>query len=224
MARVWSIVVAGGSGSRFGAMKQFTSLGGRPVVEWAVEACHSVSTGVVLVVPAELWKTPKQSAYGADAVVIGGASRAESVRRGLEAVPTDVEVIIVHDAARPLAPPALFAAVLEALHDEEVVGAVPGVPVSDTIKVVDGHMNVTSTLDRTSLVAAQTPQAFRADALRAAHARAANGTDVATDDAMLVEAEGGLVRVVPGHPGNLKITTPDDLDTAERLLAAAKDA
>lgn len=224
MARVWSIVVAGGSGSRFGERKQFTSLGGRAVVEWAVEACRPVSAGVVLVVPADLLNTPNQSAYGADAVVIGGATRADSVRCGLEAVPTEAEVIVVHDAARPLAPPALFAAVLEAIHEEGVVGAVPGVPVSDTIKVVDGHMNVTNTLDRASLVAVQTPQAFRADALRAAHARVANGADVATDDAMLVEAEGGLVRVVPGHPGNLKITTPDDLEIAERLLAAAKDA
>ena len=222
MARVWSIVVAGGSGRRFGEQKQFSSLGGRPVLSWAVDACKAASDGVVVVVPAAA--QPVDSP-GADAVVTGGTTRAESVRCGLEAVPAGADVIVVHDAARPLAPQSLFAAVLDALHEEGVVGAVPGLAPSDTIKVVDHHMNVTNTLDRDSLVAVQTPQAFRADVLRAAHATAAKSPGAeATDDAMLVEAEGGRVRVVPGHAGNLKITTPADLATAERLLAAAKDA
>jgi 2-C-methyl-D-erythritol 4-phosphate cytidylyltransferase len=219
VARVWSIVVAGGSGRRFGEQKQFSSLGGRPVLSWAVDACRALSDGVVLVVPAGAHADHSS----ADTVVAGGATRADSVRCGLEAVPPDAEVIVVHDAARPLAPPTLFAAVLEALQEEGVVGAVPGLAPSDTIKVVDDNMNVTNTLDRTLLVSVQTPQAFRAAALREAHARAQNSPDtVATDDAMLVEAAGGRVRVVPGHPGNLKITTPDDLATAERLLAAAR--
>jgi 2-C-methyl-D-erythritol 4-phosphate cytidylyltransferase len=222
VAKVWSIVVAGGSGRRFGEQKQFSSLAGRPVLSWAIDACRVISDGVVLVVPADA--TPADQS-DADSVVSGGASRTESVRCGLEAVPLEAEVIVVHDAARPLAPPALFVAVLEALQEEGIAGVVPGLAPSDTIKVVDGHMNVTHTLDRNSLVAVQTPQAFRADMLRAAHARAAHNPDtVATDDAMLVEAEGGLVRVVPGDPGNLKITTPDDLATAERLLAAAREA
>ena len=221
MARVWSIVVAGGSGRRFGEQKQFSSLGGRPVLSWAVDACRDLSDGVVLVVPAGA----QADHSGAHTVVAGGATRADSVRCGLEAVPPDADVIVVHDAARPLAPPALFAAVLEALEEDGVVGAVPGLAPSDTIKVVDRDMNVTNTLDRTSLVSVQTPQAFRAAALRQAHARAQNSPDtVATDDAMLVEASGGRVRVVPGHPGNLKITTPDDLATAERLLAAAQES
>jgi 2-C-methyl-D-erythritol 4-phosphate cytidylyltransferase len=216
---VWSIVVAGGSGRRFGEQKQFSSLGGRPVLSWAVDACRALSDGVVLVVPAGAHADHS----GAHAVVAGGATRADSVRCGLEAVPPDADVIVVHDAARPLAPPTLFAAVLEALQEEGVVGAVPGLAPSDTIKVVDDNMNVTNTLDRTSLVSVQTPQAFRAAALREAHARAQSSPDtVATDDAMLVEAAGGCVRVVPGHPGNLKITTPDDLATAERLLAATR--
>jgi 2-C-methyl-D-erythritol 4-phosphate cytidylyltransferase len=221
VARVWSIVVAGGSGRRFGEQKQFSALGGRPVLSWAVDACRAVSDGVVLVVPAD---TEPADLSGVDAVVTGGRTRADSVRSGLEAVPAGAEVIVVHDAARPLAPPALFDAVLEALDEDGVVGAVPGLAPSDTIKLVDPSMNVTSTLDRTSLVAVQTPQAFRADALRAAHARAKGDADaVATDDAMLIEASGGRVRVVPGHPGNLKITTPDDLVTAERLLTAAQE-
>jgi 2-C-methyl-D-erythritol 4-phosphate cytidylyltransferase len=222
---VWSIVVAGGSGRRFGEQKQFATLGGRPVLEWAIEACRPVSAGVVLVIPAESAETPGQGTHAADVVVVGGATRADSVRCGLEAVPPDADVIVVHDAARPLAPPTLFVDVLDALHDESVVGAVPGLAPNDTIKVVDRDMNVTNTLDRTSLVSVQTPQAFRAAALRQAHARAQGSPDtVATDDAMLVEASGGRVRVVPGDPGNFKITTPDDLATAERLLAAAQES
>ncbi len=221
MARVWSIVVAGGSGRRFGEQKQFSSLGGRTVLSWAVDACKAATDGVVVVVPAD---AQPAGPSGADAVVTGGTTRAESVRCGLEAVPAEADVIVVHDAARPLAPPSLFAAVLEALHEEGVAGAVPGLAPGDTIKVVDDHMNVTNTLDRGSLVAVQTPQAFRAHVLRAAHARAANSPAAeATDDAMLVEAEGGRVRVVHGQPGNIKITTPSDLATAERLLAAAKE-
>jgi 2-C-methyl-D-erythritol 4-phosphate cytidylyltransferase len=167
----------------------------------------------VLVVPAA---PGGHETHGADAVVTGGATRAESVRSGLAAVPADAEVIVVHDAARPLASPALFAAVIDAV-DGGADGAVPGLPPSDTIKAVDESGLVTDTLDRATLVAVQTPQAFRAAALRRAHQNAPSG---ATDDAMLVEAQGGSVRVVPGEPGNLKITEPDDLGAAERLLAA----
>ena len=218
---MWSIVVAGGSGRRFGRLKQFSTLGGRPVLEWAVAACRPRSAGVVLVVPAPLDDDdPNASdpdAHGADVVVAGGATRADSVRCGLAAVPGEADVIVVHDAARPLASPALFDAVIGAVADGGADGAVPGVPPSDTIKVVDESGQVTSTLDRTTLVAVQTPQAFRAAALRGAHQHAPEG---ATDDAMLVEALGGTVRVVPGEAGNLKITEPDDLQAAERLLAA----
>ena len=124
---------------------------------------------------------------------------------------------MVHDAARPLAPPDLFDAVIAAVTDGGADGAVPGIPPSDTIKAVDAAGNVTSTLNRTELVAVQTPQAFRAGVLRRAHDAA--GPD-ATDDAVLVEALGATVRVVPGDPGNLKITAPDDLGAAERLLAS----
>jgi 2-C-methyl-D-erythritol 4-phosphate cytidylyltransferase len=223
VARVWSIVVAGGSGRRFGEQKQFSSLGGRPVVSWSLDVCRAHSEGVVLVVPEGADPTDR---FDADAIVTGSTTRAGSVRCGLEAVPDEADVIVVHDAARPLASPALFAAVLGALHDDDVVGAVPGLAPSDTIKVVDSSMNVTDTLERTSLVAVQTPQAFRAVVLRAAHARGETPSDeaAATDDAMLVEAAGGRVRVVPGDPGNIKITTPDDLATAERLLSAKQGA
>ena len=218
MAQVWAVVVAGGSGQRFGQLKQFAMLAGRPVAEWAVDACRPTSTGVVLVVPPG---RKDDTDHGADVVVEGGATRAESVRRGLAAVPQEAEVIVVHDAARPLASNVLFRTVIAAIIDGGADAAVPGLPVSDTIKKVDSPLDgadgiptVTATLDRSSLVAVQTPQAFGADLLRRAHA----GGSEATDDAALVEALGATVRVVPGDPRNLKITTPADLRTAEHLL------
>jgi 2-C-methyl-D-erythritol 4-phosphate cytidylyltransferase len=218
VAPVWSIVVAGGSGRRFGRLKQFSDLAGRPVLEWAVQACRPCSAGVVLVLPDPATQgTDVLDPHGADLVVPGGGTRADSVRCGLTAVPDDAEVILVHDAARPLASPDLFAAVIAAVTDGGADGAVPGVPPSDTIKTVDESGRVTGTLDRASLVAVQTPQAFRAGVLRRAHEVAP--VSGATDDAMLVESMGGTVRVVPGEPGNLKITDPDDLAAAERLLA-----
>lgn len=215
MATVWSIVVAGGTGSRFGAPKQYAQIGGRPVLEWAVDACRPGSAGVVLVLPAD---GSDDDAHGADATVRGGSTRSESVRCGLAAVPDDADVIVVHDAARPLASRALFESVVNALDEPDADGAVPGLRPSDTIKAVDADGRVTSTLDRAGLVAVQTPQAFRAAALRRAHRQGA--VDAATDDAMLVEALGGTVLVVPGEAGNLKITAPDDLAAAERLLTA----
>jgi len=218
VAQVWSVVVAGGSGHRFGTLKQFALLAERPVVEWAVAACRASSSGVVLVLPPGAAPGPgdrdRDRDYGADVVVAGGATRTESVRHGVAAVPETAEVIVVHDAARPLASEALFRAVIAAVTTGGAGGAVPGLPLSDTIKVVDGSQRVTATLDRAALVAVQTPQAFDASLLRRAHA---NGTE-ATDDAALVEALGATVRVVPGDARNLKITTPADLGTAEHLL------
>jgi 2-C-methyl-D-erythritol 4-phosphate cytidylyltransferase len=214
--KVWSIVVAGGSGSRFGEPKQFVELGGRPVLEWAVDACRPGSTGVILVVP-DADAAGRIGTHGADEVVAGGATRDASVRRALDSVPADAQIIVVHDAARPLATPALFGAVVEALADPLVDGAVPGSSPGDTIKVVDADGAVTATLDRATLRAVQTPQAFRAGILRRAHRRGVPG---ATDDAMMVEALGGRVRVLPGEADNLKITVPGDLQAAARILAA----
>ena len=147
-----------------------------------------------------------------DALVDGGSSRAESVRAGLKAVPRGAEIVVVHDAARPLASAALFDAVVDAVV-AGADGAVPGLAVTDTLKRVD-DVRVTATVDRMGLVAVQTPQAFRADILRSAHLA---GTD-ATDDAALVEALGGSVVVVPGDPRNLKVTGPADLMIAAALL------
>jgi 2-C-methyl-D-erythritol 4-phosphate cytidylyltransferase len=212
-------VVAGGSGRRFGGPKQFLTLAGRPVAAWSVAAARPVSDGIVLVVPddvpmAALGDDGESGAMGADQVVVGGATRADSVRAGLAAVPVDAEVIVVHDAARPLADPAVFAAVVEAVRAEGVDGAIPVLSVTDTLKrTVDG--TVRSTVDRDGLVTVQTPQAFAATALRAAHQGAAE----ATDDAGLLELLGATVRTVPGDPRNVKVTRPEDLEMAEALLS-----
>ncbi len=208
---VWAVVVAAGSGTRFGRPKQFSLLAGRPVAEWSVAACRPVAGGVVLVVPDGYLGRD----HGADVVVTGGPTRSASVRSGLAAVPSDAEAVVVHDAARPLAGPSLFLAVLGALDDPSVGGAVCALPVTDTLKRVDASLaTVAGSVDRDGLVAVQTPQAFRADLLRRAHA---DGGD-ATDDAGLVEDLGATVRVVPGDPRNIKLTTPADLAIAEHLL------
>jgi 2-C-methyl-D-erythritol 4-phosphate cytidylyltransferase len=210
------VVVAGGKGSRFGAPKQFARLAGRSLLAWSLDAARAVADGVVAVVPAEanaevlgdaldeLSATP-----GADpvAVVVGGPTRAASVRAGLAAVPADAEVVVVHDGARPLASSMLFRSVVDAVVQHGWDAAVPALPVSDTLKhVVDGVVGATQ--DRSGLVAVQTPQAFRASLLRQAHASGGE----ATDDAALVEACGATVRVVQGDPRNLKVTTRADLE------------
>ena len=207
---MWAIVVAGGSGQRFGELKQFALLAGRPVAQWSVEACRPAASGVVLVVPSGSG-VGDHSECGADRVVPGGASRSASVRCGLAAVPDEADVIVVHDAARPLATAALFEAVVAAATDHGA--AICAMPVSDTIKRVDGGL-VIDTLDRDQLVAVQTPQAFDAALLRRAHASGAE----ATDDATLVELLGASVSVVPGDAHNVKITTPADLRAAEQFL------
>ncbi|HMK97667.1 MAG TPA: IspD/TarI family cytidylyltransferase [Acidimicrobiales bacterium] len=210
---VWAVIVAAGSGSRFGAYKQFASLRGHEVVEWSLRTAGHVCDGTVLVVPAEL----RQQYLGrASRVVGGGQTRPASVRAGIEAVPAEVAIVAVHDAARPLASVALWEAVIAAVR-QGAEAAVPCLPVTDTIKQrrIDGGL---VTLERDGLVAAQTPQAFLATALRAAHA---GGSD-ATDDAALVEAKGGRVVEVLGEVNNLKITSHVDLMLAEALLEQAR--
>jgi 2-C-methyl-D-erythritol 4-phosphate cytidylyltransferase len=207
MGSVWAIVVAAGSGSRFGAPKQFEPLGGRRVLDWSLDAARTVSEGVVLVLPSADMAAGEPAV---DAVAAGGDSRSASVRAGLALVPADAEVVVVHDGARPLAGPDLFAAVVAAVR-AGADAAVPGVPLADTLRWRSGGV-----ADRDGLVAVQTPQAFRAAALRRAH----RDEPEATDDASLVEAAGGKVVVVDGSPLNLKITNPSDLIVAEALLRA----
>ena len=208
MGGVWAIVLAGGSGSRFGSLKQFEPLGDRRVLDWSVAAARAACDGTVVVVPAGL-------EGGEDGAVTGGPSRSGSVRAGLAAVPLDAEVVVVHDAARPLAGADLYARVVAAVRAGGDA-AIPVLVVSDTIKRVAGTL-VVETLDRSALVAVQTPQAFRADVLRQAHATGAE----ATDDAALVEAIGGKVVTVEGDRRNLKLTTRHDVAVALALLRTA---
>ncbi len=203
---VWCIVVAGGSGRRFGAAKQWADLAGARVVDRSVAVAASACDGVVVVVPAA--DVAAISVPGAAAVVAGGASRSASVRSGLAAIPDDVGIVLVHDAARPLASHELFERVVDAVRAGADV-AIPVVEVSDTIRHVDGGV-----VDRDELRAVQTPQGFAATALRAVHVDEPD----ATDDAGLVEAAGGSVVLVDGEATNLKLTQPHDLAVAAALL------
>ncbi len=183
---------------------------------WSVQAARSVADGVVLVVPANL-DDGVDPAAGLDVerIVVGGDTRAASVRAGLAAVPEDADVIVVHDAARPLATGSLFEAVIGAVREGGAQGAIPVLAVGDTLKRLSGDV-VSSTVDREGLVTVQTPQAFDAQTLRAAHR--AGGE--ATDDAGLLERLGAPVGTVAGDIRNVKITRPEDLALAELLLSA----
>jgi len=200
--------VGGGSGRRYGQPKQYAQLDDERVIDRSRRIAAAVSDGVVLVVPAA--DVERESG------VAGGDTRSASVRAGLSAVPDDALIICIHDAARPLASVRLYRSVIEAVQ-AGADAAIPGISVDDTIKVVDPSGRVIETPDRSTLFAVQTPQAFRASALRAAHA----GGDEATDDASLVEADGGIVVVVAGEANNRKITHPDDLDWARSVVIAA---
>jgi 2-C-methyl-D-erythritol 4-phosphate cytidylyltransferase len=180
------------------------------VIDRSVAIARASSDGVVVVVP------PGDAER--EGGVAGGGTRAESVRAGLAAVPAEATIVCVHDAARPFASPDVFAAVIAAVRGG-ADGAVPALPVTDTVKVVDGGV-IVATPDRASLVTVQTPQAFRATVLRRAHA-GAGFSRTATDDAALVEADGGRVVVVPGDPVNRKITHADDLEWAQRVAGAS---
>jgi 2-C-methyl-D-erythritol 4-phosphate cytidylyltransferase len=209
---VAAVVVAAGRGTRFGGEKQFLFIDGDTVAARSVSRAREVSDLVVLVVPEGYSGTGE----GADVVVTGGDPRAASVRNGL-AHCGDADIIIVHDAARPNASGDLFRAIVRTI-EEGADAVAPGLPVADTVKRVtlDGTKTVVAeTLNREDLVAVQTPQGFRRDVLERAHAT----SDVATDDAGLVEAIGGLVVVIPGEATNLKITHPSDLD---RLIEGSR--
>lgn len=219
------VVVAAGSGSRLGAdrPKAFVELAGVSLLEHALRGVVGAGVDeVVVVVPAGLVAQAEEvtrpfgGAGGpAMTVVTGGAERTDSVAAGLSALSDRVTVVLVHDAARCLTPAAVFERVLGAL-ERGAPGAIPGVPVVDTIKTVDPDGLITGTPSRDALRAVQTPQGFRRDVLEQAHASGV----AATDDAALVEALGHPVLVVEGDHRSLKITTPEDLAHAERLLRA----
>lgn len=201
--RTWGIVVAGGTGDRFGGPKHAVELLGTALWRRAADVLDATCDGVTVVgdVPGG---------------VPGGRRRRDSVAAGLAHVPEDVARVLVHDAARPLASVDLARRVLERLALGGVDGVIPVVPVRDTLKEVDGR-TVVATVDRARLVAVQTPQAFRRVVLAEAHATSAED---ATDDAQLLERIGARVVTVEGDPRNLKVTYPEDLDVARALLEA----
>ncbi len=205
------LLVAAGRGERLGAPgpKALAMVAGRPLVEWSLEALRAAPSvrSVVVAVP------PGVEVPGG---VAGGASRSESVRNALAACDGGEDVVVVHDAARPLLDVALVEACVAALEGFDAV--VAAVPVTDTVKEAGPDRVVRRTLDRAALWAVQTPQVFRRAALEGALAQPAAVLAAATDDAGLVEALGGRVGVVPAPRENLKVTTPLDLRVAELLL------
>ena len=213
-----AIVVAAGSGSRAGGDKQWRPLGGKPVVRRSVEALlHAGAEEVVVVVAADGFGRAAEALAGLSnwRAVAGGAERADSVRAGLEALTGAADrAVLVHDAARPLLSAEVIRRLLESLPGAD--GAIAALPVSDTLK--RGSDRIDATVDRGGLWLAQTPQAFRTDRLRAAYAAWPEGA-AATDDAAVVEHDGGTVRLVQGDPRLMKLTYPEDFAMAEALIA-----
>jgi 2-C-methyl-D-erythritol 4-phosphate cytidylyltransferase len=212
-----ALIVAAGSGERLGAgrPKALVELGGRPLLAWSIEALAAAPSvrRIVVAMPAGV-----QAPAGVHAVT-GGSVRSESVRRAF-AQAGECELVLVHDAARPLLTSALAEAVIAALRDApNAQGAIAAAPVTDTIKRADSQGAVVETLSRSELWSVQTPQVFRAQALRAALEVPVEELAGATDDAALIERAGGRVIVVPSDSSNLKVTTATDLHLAELLLA-----
>jgi 2-C-methyl-D-erythritol 4-phosphate cytidylyltransferase len=211
---VAGIVPAAGRGERLGGgvPKALRELGGRPLLAWAVDALLPVCDVVVVAGPPDSLAAVR-AVVPAATVVPGGAQRSDSVRACLAALPPEVRFVLVHDAARPLAPTSLAVEVLAALRNG-VDAVVPVLPVADTVKSVDDEGWVTGTPDRISLRIVQTPQGFARDVLERAH----SGGEDATDDAGLVERLGIKVFTVPGDPAAAKVTVAADLTTLGRTL------
>lgn len=219
------VIVAAGSGSRLGAAvpKAFVLVGGRPLLWYAVRsalACHPAA--IVVAAPGThvaeagaIVDAPGRQAGIPVRVVAGGAERGDSVLAGINSLPPQCQVVLVHDAARAFAPPEVFERVAAAV-TTALPAVVPVLPVVDTVKVVDERGVVVRTAERESLRIVQTPQGFRRDVLLEAHRR--HGS-LASDDAALVELLGRRVGTVPGDPAAVKVTTPEDLEHVERLVA-----
>lgn len=215
-----AIVLGAGAGRRLGAdePKAFLTVAGRPILAMAAAAAAAspAVSSVMITVPAGFEERASMMDIPVPvSVVAGGETRQASVRRALDALPDDVRFVAIHDAARPFAPPELFTTVVDAVA-RGADGAVPVLPIVDTVKRVEGS-RVVGTEDRSMLGLAQTPQAFRLDVIRAAHRRAATEGVHETDDAALVEHD-GVVEAVPGDPANFKITMLLDLARAEERM------
>jgi 2-C-methyl-D-erythritol 4-phosphate cytidylyltransferase len=218
-----ALIVAAGSGERLGAdrPKALVELAGRPLLQWSIDALRQVDSVETIVVALPPHTATPPGVIG----VVGGAVRSESVRRALAAAGEassqgETDLVLVHDAARPLLSAALAESVIAALlHDRDAEAAIAATPITDTIKRVDGAGTVSETLKRSELWAVQTPQVFRRSALRRALDAPVEELARATDDAWLIEQSGGKVIVVRSSDENLKVTTPLDLQVAELLLA-----
>jgi len=210
-----ALVVAAGRGERLGSdgPKALVVLAGRPMLEWSIDALRAVPAIQQIVVALPAGVVAPAGTLG----VPGGQERSHSVRAALHAARPD-DAVVVHDAARPLLTPAIVEECLAELARGRCDAAIAAAPVTDTIKRAQGE-EVTETLDRRALWAIQTPQVFRRDVLERVMAQDDAVLAAATDDASLVEAMGGTVRVVPVSGPNLKVTTPLDLRVAELLLA-----
>lgn len=215
--------MAAGRGERFGGdrPKALLEVSGTALVVHAVRALRDGGCAAVVVAAApELIDAVARLLPEPDVIVVaGGSTRQESVSAALQAVPQDARWVLIHDAARPLVPPAVVSAVRTALADG-APAVVPVLPVTDTIKSLDPDGLITATIDRSGLSRAQTPQGFERDILIRALAECARNRAEVTDDAAAVAALGIPVRTVPGDERGLKITTPGDLALAEAILAA----
>lgn len=222
--RVAAVLASGGSGLRMGAgggRKQYSELGGQPALLRALGPFlrHPEVEWIVVVLPPDDVAAPPIELPAGVVAVAGGKERGDSVRRGLEALPEEAEVVLIHDGARPLLPAAVVDRVLRAVGPG--TGAIAALPLADTLKRVEDGGVIRSTVDRSGLWRAQTPQGFPTAMILGAYRRAAEEGVVATDDAALVERYGGRVVVVEGDRRNLKITRPEDLRVAELFLSEA---
>ena len=214
-----ALVVAAGRGERLGSAgpKTLVQLAGRPMLQWSLDALRSVAAIEQIVVALPDGVSAPAGCVG----VVGGDVRSASVQAALRGARDDVEVVLVHDGARPLVTAALIEAVLDGLGESDC--AVAASAVTDTIKEAGSDGSVVATLDRSRLWSVQTPQVFRRGALERALALPPHLVAAATDEAWLVEHDGGSVRVVAAPAENIKVTTPRDLALAELLLAARVD-
>lgn len=214
-----ALIVAAGSGERLraGVPKALVELHGKSLLGWSVEALAATASVQRIVVALPEGVVAPAGTVG----VRGGKVRSESVREALRAAGAgdEDEIVLVHDAARPLLTPALAEAVIAAVRERGVDAAVAAAAVTDTVKRAHEDGLVLQTLPRSELWAVQTPQAFRRGALESALAQPAEVLAQATDDASLIERAGGSVAIVPASPENLKVTTPLDLELAAALLA-----
>lgn len=228
MSRIHVIIAAAGTGSRFGAEvpKQFTGLGGRPLLMTTIDRLRQMLPGASMSLVLDrqyndLW-TRLCDDYGCESpeVIVGGATRYHSVRNAVEALPSDAEIVLIHDGVRPLVSYDVVDGVLQAL--ETHTGAIPAVPCTDSLRHSTDHGATSQPVDRSQYWAVQTPQGFHAQALKEAYAQEGSSH---TDDASLLNDAGYAdVVLTPGDPSNIKITYPIDLQIASMLLHASDDA